>query len=736
MADVAKLTPAAQKAADEVILKTARERFQIAVTAEDARRQRQLFDYKFSIGRKNERESYQYSKADVDVRGDRPMLTNNRIGPHCRQVANQIRQARQSIKAVPVDSGADVDKAEVRQALFRRIEARSKAPVAYLTATDHQVRMGEGFVRVVPQFIDGTGPRQELKIKGIRNRFSVYADPASVELDGSDWEWLFITEDLPKETYNKKWATTDAASLENFNGYGDTAPTWFIGGKVRIAEYFYVETAYEKGEAKSRKVCWVKLNGIEILDRRTLPIPMIPVVRLVGEVTDVEGEVDYRGVVPDAMDPQKMLNYTESATAEAMGVAPKAGYEAYAASVEGHPEWDDANAKNYSVLKANTVDPENKQIGLLPLPKRGGVTPDLSAFVVAGARAENNLRAALGVVDVDAAERAKEQSGRAIRARQQQSDVSNSHFGENQSLMIQQVGRILNAWVEFIYDAPYVMEIVGEDNKRRRVMLHSGSDMVPQELPEGVKPENVFDLKIGRFDIEIATGPSQLTDRQEAVERLDGFIKAFPPAGAIIGHVLAANMDGPGMQEAAALLKKAAIKSGAIEDDDKDQQQPEIPPQVKAQMDELQKQHELLVQELNAKTQEVETQQAKAQADAQVKQAAIASDEAQKMAEIASEEKIAAAKLQQEYRLAVLKMANDRQIAEMKAQQAHDAMMSNAFEGQQDRQHEAQQGHQERQQDRELHDSDLQTQTAESQASREHERQMQKEAPKPNGASA
>lgn len=730
------MTDAAKTAAgDAAILELARERFLLAVAAEDKRRQRQLFDYKFSLGKKNETESYQFSQADIDLRKGRPMITNNRIGPHCRQTGNQILQADQGFRVAAIDNGADPEKAEVRQGVFRLIESRSTAP--YVVPTDHQIRMGEGFVRVVAQYV-GVGPLQELRIKGVRNRFSVYADPASIELDGSDWEWLFITEDLLKKTYDKKWPKTTAASLTHFASYGDEAASWFIGGRVRIAEYFYCETVYEAGDIKTRKVSWVKMNGIEILSRQTLKIPMIPVARFIGEVIDVEGEVDYRGAVTDSVDPQKMLNYCESATAEAFGIVPKAPYAAYAASIAGHPEWDDANAKNYSVLTANTVDPDNKAAGLLPLPMRNNVTPQIEAMVVAGQRAENNLRASLGVVDVDASERAKEQSGRAIKARQQQNDITNSHFALNQSIGKRRIGQILDAWVPFIYDTPRVMEIMGADDQRRTVMIHAGQDMAPQQLPSGVKPEDVYDLTVGRYDIEIATGPSYATQRQNDLEVMTQVVTGNPELMPIAGDLFFGAMDSPVARQMAQRLKKAGIKSGAIEDDDKDKQQPEIPPQVKAQMDQLQKQHELLVQELTAKTQEVETQQAKAQADAQVKTAAIASDEKQKLEELASAEKIAAAKLEQEFRLAVMKMENDRQIAALKAQQAHDQMIHQAVQGDQQRQHEADQGQQERQQDRDLHDSDLHSESLESQATRDHEMTLAEKAAatKANGAEA
>jgi len=703
MAPATPRVTAADREADTTLLEEALERFRLAESAEDTRRQRQLHDYKFSIGRKNATESYQWDDLSTSMRKGRITLTHNRIGPHIRQVLNQIRQARQSIKVVPVDNGADPEKAEIRQGVFRCIEAKSKALTAYITAADQQLRMGEGFVRVVPEYVKyggKIGPEQELKIKAIPNRFSVYFDPATKEFDGSDARYVFIIEDLELAEYKKRYGKSDAATRENFRGVGDDARAWFPKGSVRIAEYFYVVTEWANGQPTSQKVYWRKMNGIEWLDRRELPIPFIPVARAIGEMTDVEGEVDYRGVVPDAMDAQKSLNYEESATAEAFGVAPKAPWTGYAASFVGRPEWDDANVKNYSKLGANSHDPQKPELGLLPLPQRTIASPDISAMVIAGQRAENNLRNALGVIDVDASERSREQSGRAIRERRMQNDLSNSHFAENLGLMIQQVGRILDAWVAAIYDAPRVMEITGADDRRQKVMVYAGAQMAPPEQPKDV--DGVYDLSVGRYDIEIDIGPSYLTQRKEAVEMMTEVVTAAPALLDVMGDLYFGNMDWAAARQIGERFKKRLPKE--LQDAEPGEPAP-LPPEVQQEMAAMQQQHQLLVQELQAKTEEVERQTAKAQADLQAKQAQIQSAKTIKLAEIDSEEKIAAAKLDQELRIAELKLKTERAIAAMKIAHA-DAQ----------------------------HDDDLMMGLAEGHADREHARTMQQEKPMPMGA--
>lgn len=628
MADAAKPTAAG----DAAILQTARDQFHTAQTHEDKRRQRQEFDYKFSIGTFTETESFQWNSEDTSLRAGRPQITNNRIGPHVRQVVNQLSDARPAIKVNAVDSGADKRKAEIRQGLFRHIETQSDddvdAEVAYQICADWQVRSGEGFVRIAQKYL-GDGPDQELTIEGVLNRFSVYVDPKAKKFTASDARFLFITDDIDSDEYEARYATRyekfEAVGLSAYQGLGDHVADWFPKGHVRIAEYFAVESSWKtqaitsrQGKAEprrleSRHVCWYLINGIEILDRRVLPIPWIPVVRSVGEVVVIDGEIDFRGVTRDAIHPQKMVNYTDSSTAEALAIAPKSSWVATPEQTAGfEDEYETANRVALSVLHYNAHVHNG---ALLPPPHREMSSPDLSAFVVAGQRAENNLRATLGVVDVDASERHKEQSGKAIIARQRQNDLGNGHFARNQRLMMRQVGRVLNKWVPAIYDAPRAMEIIGADEQRQTVMIHAGPDMAPKpdQVPPGMKPEDIVDLTVGRYDLTMSVGSNQ-TRREEAVEQIGQIITAKPDLLQVIGDLFFSLMDWPEAQQIAERFKK--MLPPQLQDQ---QGQEPNPQQLQQQMQALQGMAKQLTTELEAKTKFIETEQAKFQAQERIK---------------------------------------------------------------------------------------------------------------------
>ena len=104
------------KNSNKEILRVARERFLLAVEAESKIRKDALDDLEFRAGNqwpdevKNERE-----------RDARPCLTINRVPQFIRQITNDQRQNRPSIKVSPVDDKADVDTAKIHQGLIRHI---------------------------------------------------------------------------------------------------------------------------------------------------------------------------------------------------------------------------------------------------------------------------------------------------------------------------------------------------------------------------------------------------------------------------------------------------------------------------------------------------------------------------------------------------------------------------------------------------------------------------------------
>lgn len=651
-----------QKTADE-LLQRARRDFRTVSSAESKLRESQFDDKKF-------RASYQWDDLSMsDRQADRrPYLTINRLGQFIRQVTNSQRQANLSIKVNPVDDASDIKTAEVFQGIIRHIEEESDAAVAYSTAGEDQATIGRGWWRIVAEYTDERSFTQDLRIKRIRNAFSVYMDPASQELDGSDARYILIIHDIPKDAYVQRFGEASFASLTNFTSAGNEQMSdWMPEGAVRVAEYWYVDIVKNvivlvefpdgsqdvitkddlaalqeipedqrpvwkeiaRRDVEERHVKMALINANEILEGNTektegrrWPGKWIPIVPAVGEEIDINGEVDLRGMVRDAKDPQRLYNFQNTALAEVLAQAPMTQWIGYAGSFEGHEaKWNQINRRRFPYVEVNPTTLDGKPA---PLPQRITAEPPIRAIVEAIHQADNDLKATMGLYDPSLGERGAQQSGKAITALQQQGELANSNFMDNLSRSIRFTGRILVDLIPHYYDAPRIVRILGPDEEMRAVMVHSNApaSSLPQDgkLPDGI--QGVYNLGAGRYDVVVTVGPSMPTRRAEAVNALNTFINAYPDAFPAIGDLLVKNMDWPGAQVAAARLKK--LVPPQLRDD---ADQPQLPPEAQAQMAQLQQQLQAAMQELTMLQQEVKSKRYQADVKARTDEHAIASDE-------------------------------------------------------------------------------------------------------------
>ena len=160
-----------------------RHRMKMAQAAFSNTRQNELDDLKFYAGSSDN--SWQWPQDVLATRGSvqgqtinaRPCLTINKLPQHVKSVTNDQRQNRPSGKVIPADDKADPEVAEIFDGIVRHIEYMSDADVAYDTACENQVTFGEGYIRILTEYVDANTFDQDIRIGRIRNSFSVYMDP-------------------------------------------------------------------------------------------------------------------------------------------------------------------------------------------------------------------------------------------------------------------------------------------------------------------------------------------------------------------------------------------------------------------------------------------------------------------------------------------------------------------------------------------------------------------------------
>lgn len=631
---------------DEEIVRIARERFSLAVDAEEQNRKESLIDLKFLTG-----DHWPTDVKNAREQDRRPCLTINRIPQFVKQITNEQRQNRPSIRVSPVDDKADLETAKVIQGHIRHIEYNSNADIAYDTAFECAVGRGFGFFRIVTDFCDPMSFDQEILIKRIRNPLSVYIDPSSSEPDGSDMNWAFVTEDMSRDEYLAKYKDSKIDKNADWKSLGNSFEGWFTEKSIRIAEYFYktfeeieivklnngqilkktdIHEAFPAGiEIKETRkslfpvVKWVKINGLEIIEKTDWPGQWIPIIPVFGEEIDVEGQRRLEGIIRHARDSQMAINFWRSSEAETIALAPKAPFIVAEGQLEGYEEqWKSANIKNHTFLMYKPVSVAGQPVGA---PQRNAYEPPIQAITNASIQATEDLKATTGIYDATLGNRSNETSGVAIQRRNAQAQTSNFHFIDNLSRSLRHAGRIIIDILPSVYDTKRSLRIIGEDDQESVVAINQ------MFQKEGKEVVHRFD--IGKYDVTVDTGPSYATKRQEAVQSILSFIQAYPPAAQVSGDLLVKNMDWPGSKEIAERLKKSLPPGIA---DDKDQAP--IPPQVQQQLQQQGQMIDQLTQHLNEKTELLKNKTVELESKERIEFAKLEQQAAMKLAELQSRE--------------------------------------------------------------------------------------------------
>ena len=643
---------------DSDILATARSRLNMAIGAYSESREDELDDLKFYAGSPDNH--WQWPADVLATRGAvqgqtinaRPCLTINKLPQHIRQVTNDQRQNRPSGKVIPADDRADVEVAEVFNGVVRHIEYISDADVAYDTACENQVAIGEGYIRILTEYCEDNTFDQDIKIGRVRNSFSVYMDPTIQDPCGADAKWCFITEDVLREDYERMYP--DAAPLSTLMslGVGDQSLNqWVNQNTVRIAEYFYVEhnpdtlnlypgnqTAFNatpedkmlkamfgkplrSRRADRQVIRWCKINGYEILEEREWAGKWIPVVRVVGNEFEVEGRNYISGIVRNAKDAQRMYNYWVSQEAEMLALAPKAPFIGYGGQFEGYEtQWKTANTQNWPYLEVNP-DATDGAGNMLPLPQRAQPPMASSGLLQAKMGASEDIKATTGQYDASLGMGGNERTGKAILARQRESDTGTYHYVDNLARAVRHVTRQLVDLIPKIYDTQRVARIIGEDGESSMVKMNPMQAEPVRKLvnEQGIVIEKIYNPSVGKYDVVVVTGPGYATKRQESLEAMAQLLQTNPQLWAVAGDLFVKNMDWPGAQEMAKRFART-IDPKIISDTEEDPALQAANQQIQAMGAEMQQMHQMLqnVQQ-SMEAQKLQVDKFKAATDAEVK---------------------------------------------------------------------------------------------------------------------
>src|SRR6185295_5577020 len=321
-----------QEADNEIILE-AKKRFKSCEDWEAQARVYFNYDYKFANADSNNMFQWDNWVVWDRITLQRPCLTINKTMQHCLQIINDGKQNKPGVNIRPVGDEASFEAAQVFQEVTRHIEYISSAENVYDNAAVYQVTAGWGYWRVTVEKINGTFDK-EIYIRRIKDPRNVYLDPNINEVDGSDAWFGFIFDDMPRDLYDAQYPKhKDCGNV----AFGNLQDSWLQKDTVRVAEYYRKtqdddklvycilpltgeeigpvkwseldadskkqinelkndpEAKYQEQDELTEKIEWYKIAGNKIIDRKPWLGKYIPIVRLVGTETVIDGIWDCKG---------------------------------------------------------------------------------------------------------------------------------------------------------------------------------------------------------------------------------------------------------------------------------------------------------------------------------------------------------------------------------------------------------------------------------------------------------
>jgi hypothetical protein len=418
-----------------------------------------------------------------------------------------------------------------------------------------------------------------------------------------------VTEYFTREEYDREvilmsdGTTLDAEDAESV--LDDMAQGAFDENGVRQEPV----TEVKRKKVKAYKVMWRKITGIDVLEGPIeLDCSYIPIIPVYGKSIFVKGKRVYQSIIRHSKDAQRMINFWDSAAAEAVALSPKAPFIGAAEQFEGYEkEWESANTANQAYLPYNPVN------GLSP-PQRVAPAPTPMAELALSGTATDKVKATMGMFDASVGAAGNETSGKAIIARQREADVGTFAFIDNLSKAIRQVGRIIVEMIPKVYDTERVIRLKFPNDTEDFVKINK--QVLDQQTGEYI---TINDLGVIKCDVAVSTGPAYTTQRAETAEKLIEIIKAIPQAAQVAGDILIQNVDFEGNELVAERLKKL-LPPGMLSQSETEELNEDMPPPPEnppPSPEEVEMQHQMQMNQMELQKQQLDLQTATAKANAE-----------------------------------------------------------------------------------------------------------------------
>lgn len=538
----------------------------------------------------------------------------NKTAAGLEKIVNDYRSNRVTVNfRATSDSKSSAATATMLDGLFRADVYRCKGQQAFDNAFEEGAAGGYGAWRLCNEFEDEYDPDNEFQRIAIKTIVdadqSVYFDPNAKLYDKSDAKWAIVITANAQDSFEQDYPGRVASWPDSFpKPYYD----WYTIDVVKTAEYYEVEDKRDtlityrhplteeiekrwqsdmdeedaadmemRGwvitktrKVRRRRVHKYLMSGTEILeDQGFIAGPNIPIIPFYGKRWFIDNMERCRGHVRLAKDPQRVYNSQISKLTEIASVSPIERPILTPAQVKGHEgSWAQANLNRAPYALINpTVDGDGNAINQGPIGKVEPpvVPPVLAALVQVTASDIAEITNA-----DDGAEKVKANvSADAMDIAATRVDAKSFTYMDNFRQSMQRCGEVYLGMAREVYvEEGRTVDTLGDDGEEgTAVLLESQTDEAT-----GV---NVIanDLEHGNYKVISDVTEATSTRRDKTIKTMMTVATAAQALGdtetgmaALITGIL--NMDGEGMDDFQAFMRKKALGIGLVQPTPEEQQ--------------------------------------------------------------------------------------------------------------------------------------------------------------------
>lgn len=593
---------------DDGVVQEANERWKATEEWQGTEDERTRQDIKFANG--DTRNAWQWPDKIYEQRtgngSDLPCLTINNTRTHNDIIINAMSKNGFAAKVRPVGGKASYKSSELMQSIINRIMYISKGSAQRRKVCEQQVDGGIGYMLIETRYVSEKSFDQDIFLKASRDPTGVRLDPWIREPDGSDANFGFVFERLPRKEFNKKhpewkdrvgqaplssafsdWISDKEIMLVKYyrkKNKNDTLVSYKESEDADAVEKLASEIKKESGQeiydaliediesgkidGRTRKVInneveWFLIAGDKVIEKGKWAGKYIPICRAVGRELVIDATLDRKGHTRPLIDAQRMLNYNASTSVQMVALQPKPPWLAPSRAIEGQEQWKTANVDNFAVLTYNDVDdeadPSNQKIEApqrvaQPQPsqahEQGMQTAERQMMMISG-----QFQAQMGENDTQSAA-----SGVAINERKEQGDTATYHFIEHMGDMDRYIGVQLLDLIPKIYDTKRALHIEGDDGEKSWIMIDPKQTDAVAEIEHEKEDEEAakiaFNPSIGEYECISDPGPDFATQRQEAWNAMSLMLQNNKELAGVIGDLLFKYGDFPGADKIHDRLQK------------------------------------------------------------------------------------------------------------------------------------------------------------------------------------